>query len=47
MQLLRHDEMRTEMGIKGSEYVSRYFNWKTIIRKLSALVEYVAGKDKR
>ena len=47
LMLLKHGDMRTDMGIKGHEYVNRYFDWKTIIRKLSALVEYVAGKDNR
>ena len=47
LQLLRHDGMRADMGLKGYEYVGKNFNWNTIIRKLSALVEYVAGKEKR
>lgn len=45
LQLLMHDDMRADMGIKGYEYVGRYFNWNTIIRKLAALVEYVAGRS--
>lgn len=47
LMLLRHTDLRQEMGIKGSEYVKRYFNWNTIIRKLSSLVEYVAGKENK
>lgn len=47
LQLLRHDEMRADMGLKGYEYVGKNFNWNTIIRKLSALVEFVAGKENR
>ena len=44
LQLLMHGDMRAGMGVKGYEYVGRYFNWNTIIRKLAALVEYVAGR---
>ena len=44
LQLLMHGDMRADMGVKGYEYVGRYFNWNTIIRKLAALVEYVAGR---
>ena len=46
-QLLKDDALRHEMGIKGSEYVERCFNWDTIIKKLSSLVEYVAGKENK
>lgn len=45
LQLLMHGDMRADMGVKGYEYVGRYFNWNTIIRKLAALVEYVAGRS--
>ncbi len=45
--LLDDSDLRKTMGARGFEYAARSFNWNTIIRKLSALVEYVTGKENR
>ncbi len=41
LKLLLHDDIRTEMGCKGKKYVDNNFQWETIIRKLSLLIEKI------
>lgn len=45
LRLLRHQELRNEMGANGKTYVDENYQWDIITRKFSELIEYVAEKE--
>lgn len=39
------EPLRTEMGEKGAAYVQKNYNWETILKRLTTVIEYIGKKN--